>query len=191
MIIKSDFVWILDKGRRLGIFSGYYDMLDEWSNISTVYLNYHQLTDLVKTIAKLPSFPVKLIRTETETKISGNETDTALFIDTLYVEGAWHSLYRLPVSLLCQGRWVNWNRLEDTTKFTWDELYKAVVAGVKKGMTQISEPDFPINHSFPQEWAWRFTTQVSGPFGTHRLAVDNRTVNPEKEVTHDDADAKR
>ena len=189
MIIKSDFVWILDNGRRLGIFSGYYDMLEEWSNISTVYLNYHQLTDLVKAIAKLPSFPVNLIRTET--KISGNGTDTALFIDTLYVEGTWHSLYRLPVSLLCQGRWVNWDRLEDTTKFTWDELYKAVVAGVKKGIAQISEPDFPVNPGFPQEWAWRLTTQVSGPFDTHRLTIDNGTVNPEKEVTHDDADAKR
>ena len=183
MIIKSDFLWILDKGRRLGIFSGYYDMLDEWSNISTVYLNYHQLSDLIKAIAKLPSLPVKLIRTETETKISGNETDTALFIDTLYVEGAWSSLYRLPVSLLCQGRWVNWDRLEDTTKFTWDELYNAVVAGVKEGIAQNPEPDFPGNHGFPQEWAWRFTTQIGGPFGTHRLAVDNGTVNPEKEAT--------
>lgn len=165
MIIKTSLLWQTHQGKKIGLFMGYYDIIEDWSAISKVYFAFSQLTVLVQEVAKLTNPPVQLLRDGNVVHLIHAGECTELPIETITVDEMPCTLYALPASLTPQTVWVNWDRFEDNTQYGWNEVYSALVLALSAGIAAGFSGSKTVDGQTPEEWAWRYVTRPD-PFNS-------------------------
>ena len=182
MIIKTTLSWETHEGKQLGLFSGYYDMHEDWKTIGKVYLAFNELAELVRTVSKLPGTPVRLLRDGNVVHVVARGISTELTIDRVWSDGHSRMLYALPTKLLPHTRWINWERSQDVRQYGWNQVYRSLIEAISIGITTGLAGHVTLSDLTVEEWAWLYV--IGSP--SREKDSTNPNHHPYNNNDHDD-----
>ncbi len=161
MIIKTSLLWKAQSGENIAVFEGYYDMLEDWHDISTVYLDTVQTSHLMIAAERIPSLSIFFHKGRSAVTVLNELSASIIQRDAISFNGIEQPVFKFPSEIFPKTFWINAVRLLDEIDYHWDEVYHAVVDGIKRGIQAGKDGADRIDGLLPAEWAWNYIAALT------------------------------
>ena len=162
MIIKTSLLWRKHSGNNIAVFEGYYDMLEDWHDISNVYLDTVQTSHLIIATDQMTNLSLTFLKRTNEVSVLSDHGASIIRQDTISFNGVEQPVFKFPAKIFPETAWINAVRLTDQNEYHWEEIYYALIEGIKRGIQAGSEGNDRIDGLLPEEWAWKYVSELIG-----------------------------